>query len=398
MVNSEPSARVKKEGIPKTIWILGFVSLLMDISAEMVNSLLPLYMVTSLGVSVVFVGVIEGIGQSTALIVKVFSGAVSDHLKKRKPLVVVGYMLSAFSKPFFPLATGLEALVTGKILDRLGKGIREAPRDALITEIVPAQARGEAFGLQKALDTVGAVLGPLVATALLFFWFSDIGTIFWIAVLPGLLAVLLLIWGVREPKQANATQVRKPFVFSKFKVLSAGYWWITALGAAVTLARFSEAFLLLRAQQTGIALAFVPLVMVIMSLFYALSAYPSGKLADRMDHTKLLGLGLVILLVADLLLAVNQNRLTLFAGVALWGVHMGMTQGLLSTMIAAAAPDKLLGTAFGVFNLVSGVAMLLASVLAGVLWESLGASSTFFTGATLCLIALALIWIRHRRV
>ncbi len=381
--------------LPAGIWVLGFVSLLMDISSEMIHSLLPLFMVGTLGASALMVGVIEGLAESTALIVKVFSGALSDYLGKRKGLALFGYALGALTKPLFAIAPVTGVVLTARLLDRVGKGIRGAPRDALVADIAPPEMRGAAFGLRQSLDTVGAFLGPLLAVGLMLLWANDFRAVFWVAVIPGLLAVALLLFGVREPQRHVDKKHINPIRRDNLKRLSASYWWVVGLGAVFTLARFSEAFLVLRAQQGGIPVALVPLVMVAMNLVYAVSAYPFGKLSDRMSHRTLLAIGLVVLIAADLVLAMNDHWITVLAGVALWGIHMGMTQGLLATMVADTAPVDLRGTAFGFFNLVSGLAMLLASVVAGLLWDRLGASFTFHAGAGFCVIALAGLVFAH---
>jgi MFS family permease len=374
--------------IPAGVWALGFVSMLMDISSEMIHSLLPLFMVGVLGASALTVGLIEGMAEATALIVKVFSGALSDYLGKRKGLALFGYALGALTKPLFAMAPTMGIVLTARLLDRVGKGIRGAPRDALVADISPAEIRGAAFGLRQSLDTVGAFLGPLLAVGLMLLWANDFRAVFWVAVIPGLLAVAVLLFGVREPERHQGEKKVNPIRRENIKRLNASYWWVVGVGAVFTLARFSEAFLVLRAQQGGIPLALVPLVMVAMNLVYAGAAYPFGQLSDRMNHKTLLAWGLVVLIAADLVLATNDHWTTVLAGVALWGLHMGITQGLLATMVADTAPANLRGTAFGVFNLVSGVAMLIASTVAGLLWDQLGASFTFYAGAAFCVIAL----------
>jgi len=356
-------------GLPGGIWALGLVSLLMDISSEMIHSLLPLFMVGVLGTSALTVGLIEGIAESTALIVKIFSGALSDYLGKRKGLAVLGYALGAFSKPLFALAPSAGMVLGARFLDRVGKGIRGAPRDALVADIAPAEIRGAAFGLRQSLDTVGAFLGPLLAVGLMLLWANDFRAVFWVAVVPGLLAVLLLVFGVREPQRHSGERKVNPIRRTNLKRLGSAYWWVVGIGAVFTLARFSEAFLVLRAQQGGIPVALVPLVMVAMNLVYAATAYPFGRLSDRINHRILLAGGLAVLIAADLVLAADDHWTTVLAGVGLWGIHMGMTQGLLATMVADTAPVDLRGTAYGFFNLVSGVAMLAASILAGLLWD-----------------------------
>lgn len=374
--------------IPPGVWALGFVSMLMDISSEMVHSLLPLFMVGTLGASALTVGLIEGIAESTALTVKIFSGTLSDYLGKRKALAVFGYALGALTKPLFALAPSVGVVLTARFLDRIGKGIRGAPRDALLADIVPADIRGAAFGLRQALDSVGAFLGPLLAVGLMLLWANDFRAVFWVAVIPGLFAVALLIFGVREPERHQGEKKTNPIRRENLKRLSTSYWWVVGIGAVFTLARFSEAFLVLRAAQSGVPVAMVPLVMVAMNLIYAGSAYPFGRLSDRMSHKTLLAWGLVVLIAADLVLASNSHWTTVLAGVALWGIHMGMTQGLLATMVADTAEADLRGTAFGFFNLVSGLAMLIASAVAGLLWDRLGASFTFYAGAAFTGVAL----------
>jgi MFS family permease len=374
--------------IPAGIWVLGFVSLLMDISSEMIHSLLPMFMVGTLGASALLVGVIEGIAEATALIVKVFSGALSDYLGKRKGLAVFGYALGALTKPLFALSSSLGLVLAARLLDRVGKGMRGAPRDALVADIAPPELRGAAFGLRQSLDTVGAFLGPLLAVGLMLLWADDFRAVFWVAVVPGILAVVLLVFGIREPAQSHGKKRQIPIRRADLQRLGERYWWVVGLGAVFTLARFSEAFLVLRAQQTGIAVALVPLVMVAMNVVYSFTAYPFGKLSDRFSHRALLAWGLVVLVFADLLLAAGSHWSVMLAGVALWGVHMGMTQGLLATMVADTAPADLRGTAFGMFNLVSGVSMLVASAVAGLVWDQLGASFTFYMGAIFSGLAL----------
>lgn len=361
--------------------MLGLVSMLMDISSEMIHSLLPLFMVTSLGASTVAVGLVEGLAESLALMVKVFSGTLSDYLGKRKALAVFGYALGAFSKPLFAIASSVGLVLTARLIDRVGKGMRGAPRDALVADLTPPALRGAAFGLRQSLDTVGAFLGPVVSVGLMLMWANNFRGVFWVAVVPGLMAVALLVFGIREPVDHHAHTGINPIQSDNLTKLGPGYWWVVGTGAVFTLARFSEAFLVLRAQQGGISIALAPLVMVVMNVVYAATAYPFGKLSDTMSHTKLLALGLAALISADVVLASNNHWQAVLVGVALWGVSMGVTQGLLAAMVANESPAQLRGTAFGLFNLITGVAMLVASVVAGVLWDRLGASFTFYAGA-----------------
>jgi len=374
--------------IPKSIWVLGFVSLLMDVSSEMIHSLLPLYMVTTLGTSVLAVGLIEGVAEATALIVKIFSGVLSDYLGQRKRLALLGYALGAFTKPLFAIATSSGLILSARIIDRVGKGIRGAPRDALVAEIAPAHLRGAAFGLRQSLDTVGAFLGPLLAVGLMILWANDFRAVFWVAVIPGLLAVLLLFLGVTEPKQNHTNHRINPISIANLKRLNGAYWWVVIIGALFMLARFSEAFLVLKGQQSGIPIAYTPLIMVAMNIIYAATAYPFGKLSDRLSHTRLLAFGLIVLISADLVIANSHHWSTLLFGLTLWGIHMGITQGLLAALVAATSPKDLLGTAYGFFNLMSGIALLVASALAGLVWDLYGSSATFYAGAVFCGLTL----------
>jgi MFS family permease len=342
------------------------------------------------------VGLIEGAAEATALIVKVFSGVLSDWLGRRKVLAVMGYGLGAASKPLFALAASGGWILGARLIDRVGKGIRGAPRDALVADLAPADLRGAAFGLRQALDTVGAFLGPLLAMALMVLWADDFRAVFWVAVIPGALSVALLVFGVQEPPHRNGGKTINPLQRENLRRLPAAYWWVVGIGAFFTLARFSEAFLVLRAQQGGLPLAFTPLVMIAMNLIYALAAYPFGALADRTDHRTLLAWGLALLIVADLLLAHNAHWTWTWAGVSFWGLHMAMTQGLLAAMVADTAPAELRGTAYGIFNLMSGMALLVASVLAGWLWDRFGAATTFEAGAVFCLLALVAMAVRRK--
>jgi MFS family permease len=383
-----PSSTRSPGRIPSGVWALGFVSLFMDVSSEMIHSLLPLFMVTTLGASMVAVGIVEGLAESLALAVKVFSGTLSDYLGKRKALALFGYTLGACSKPLFALASGLGLVVAARLLDRVGKGLRGAPRDALVADITPPHLRGAAFGLRQALDTVGACIGPFLAMGLMLLWADDFRAVFWVAVIPGLMAVALLMFGVQEPAPSAIRTWTNPVSLDNITRLGRPYWWVVGIGAVFTLARFSEAFLVLRAQQGGIPLAFVPLVLVVMNLSYAITAYPFGRLADTVSHYRLLMYGLLVLIAADVVLASTVHWSGVLLGVGLWGLHMGMTQGLLAAMVADTAPSDLRGTAYGFFSLAAGCAMLAASILAGLLWDSLGASFTFRAGAVFCVVAI----------
>ncbi|WEK29300.1 MAG: MFS transporter [Candidatus Pseudomonas phytovorans] len=382
--NSSAGATRALPKIPRSVWALGFVSMFMDISSEMIHALLPLYMVTVLGTSVVAVGVIEGIAEATASITKAFSGALSDRLGKRKLLTVIGYGLGALTKPVFPMACGLEWLTAARFVDRVGKGIRGAPRDALVADVTPPELRGAAFGLRQALDTVGAFLGPLLAIVLMWLTANHFQTVFWVAVIPAFVAVYILIAFVREPEApATMRPLRAPLALHELVHLGPAYWRLTGLATLFTLARFSEAFLLLRAQDMGLAPMWAPAVLVLMALAYSVSAYPAGVLSDRLGRRSVLLTGLALLIAADLLLALLPGWAGLALGVAAWGLHLGFSQGIFAAMIADSAPANLRGTAFGLFNLLTGVALLVASVVAGLLWDGAGFQATFLLGAGL---------------
>jgi MFS family permease len=375
--------------IPPGVWALGFVSMLMDISSEIIHALLPVYLVTVLGASMVTVGFIEGIAEATASITKVFSGALSDWLGKRKLLAAIGYGLAAFTKPIFPLAPSVSWLVAARFIDRIGKGIRGAPRDALVADIAPTHLRGASFGLRQSLDTVGAFVGPALAIGLMWLTASSFQAVFWVAVIPAFLAVALLVFAVDEPERPpGLRKVQSPLSVAELKRLGLAYWWIVGIAVVFSLARFSEAFLILRAQAAGLPAMLVPLVLVLMNVAYALAAYPAGVLSDHVNRITILGVGFSLLIASDLVLGFTNGFAGVAAGVALWGLHMGFTQGLFATLVADTAPPELRGTAYGMFNLLSGLALLIASVLAGALWESVGPQSTFFAGALFTAIAL----------
>lgn len=384
--------------IPTGIWVLGFVSLLMDISSELIHSLLPIYLVTVLRTSTLAVGVIEGIAEATASITKVFSGVLSDWLGKRKLLVALGYGLAAFTKPVFPLASSVGWLVSARFVDRVGKGIRGAPRDALVADIAPAHLRGASFGLRQSLDTIGAFVGPLLAIVLMWGTANDFRGVFWVAVIPAFLSLALVIFAVHEPQsRGDQRRVTSPLSLTELRRLGQAYWWVVAVATIFTLARFSEAFLVLRAQSIGLPIMLVPAIMIVMNVVYAVAAYPAGMLSDRVDRVVVLAIGFGLLIAADLFLALSPSLSGVMIGVVLWGLHMGFTQGLLATLIADAAPADLRGTAYGMFNLLGGSAMLAASIIAGALWDVLGPEGTFLGGAAFTAIALVgLLLVRGR--
>lgn len=383
------------KNMPRGVWMLGFVSLFMDISSEMIHAVLPLFVVGTLGASAALLGLLEGIAEATAQISKVFSGVLSDRWRNRKHMALLGYGMATVVKPLFPLAGSVTAVFVARFADRVGKGIRGAPRDAMVADMTPPELRGAAYGLRQSLDTVGAFAGPLIAIGLMLLLAMDLRTLMWAAIIPGVIAVAILAFGVKEPPQGPAAARKPGFDVATVRDLGLPFWLVAGLGAVMMLARFSEAFLVLKAADVGLAVAWVPLVMVVMSGVYAVSSYPAGVLSDRLGRRGLLLAGLGVLIGADLVLAYGGSIPLVLAGVALWGLHMGLTQGILATLVADTAPVSMRGTAFGAFNLVSGLAMLAASVIAGLLWDRAGPQATFLAGAGFAaLTLLGLAWMK----
>ncbi len=377
------------ERLPREIWVLGLVSLCMDASSEMIHSVLPLFLVGVVGASAFILGLVEGLAEAAACLVKLFSGALSDRLGRRKPLVLLGYGLAALSKPLFPLADSALTVLLARVADRIGKGIRGAPRDALIADLTSPGQRGAAYGLRQSLDTTGAFLGPALAIAMLLAWPGNLRAVMWVAVVPAALACGLLVSGVREPErrrtgQNDATLPVRPAL----RRFPRQFWTVLVVVGLLTMARFSDAFLLLRAQAAGLPLAWLPAVLVLMNLAYMATAYPAGLWADRAPRRPILLLGCAVLLVADLVLAAGGSLLPVAAGVVLWGVHLGLTEGLFAALVAESAPPELRATAFGLMNLVRGVLLLPASGLAGWLWSVAGPSAAFAAGAGFVVLAM----------
>jgi MFS family permease len=399
-IPTKPNAKLSDSAglssVPRTVIALGLVALCMDTSSEMIHGLLPAFLVTVLGANGFAIGIIEGVAEATTAISRVFSGALSDWLGKRKLLVLIGYGLAAFTKPLFSLASDVGTVFIARFLDRIGKGIRGAPRDALIADLTPATLRATAFGLRQSMDTVGAFLGPLVAILMMAATGDDFRFVFWVAVIPAVLAVLLIVFGVREPTTTHEGKPQRfPLQRTEFARLGVEYWWVLSIATVLTLARFSEAFLLLAGQHAGMAIALVPGILVLMNITYAASAYPFGRLADRMSRRTLLMIGIIFLIVADIVLAAAGSVWQVLTGAAVWGLHMGATQGLLSAIVADAVPVELRGTAFGLYSFITGAALLAASVTAGLLWTVVGPGATFIAGATFAVLSLTIVRLRR---
>ncbi len=382
--------------LPRIVWLLGLVSLCMDLSSEMIHALLPVFLVSTLGASALTLGLIEGVAEGTAALVKIFSGVMSDWVGRRKPLVVLGYGLAALSKPLFPLANSAATVLLARFVDRVGKGIRGAPRDALLADTTPSEVRGAAFGLRQALDTTGALLGPLAAIGLMSLLAANVRAVFWIAALPAVAAVFALVVGIQEPQQHAASGRRSALPrWNELRSLGRPYWTVIIIGTLFSLARFSEAFLIVRALDAGLSPTWSPLALAVMNVTYVVSAYPAGKLSDQIGRLGLLIAGLLILVAADTILAISPQLIVVLIGIALWGLHLGITQGLLSALVADAAPSDLRGSAFGMFYFVTGIAAVAAGAIAGLLWKEFGAPSTFSAGAVFAAVTAAtLVW--HR--
>ena len=388
----------RRSPLPAAIWALGFTSLFMDVSSEMIHALLPLYITGTLGAGVFAVGLIEGIAEATALIVKLFSGVISDITGKRKTLALIGYGLAALTKPLFPLASSLSLIVTARFIDRIGKGIRGAPRDALVADLAPPERRGEAFGLRQSLDSFGAFLGPLIAIVLMLISQNDFNFVFWIACVPAFISVAILFLFVPERNAETKTDKKFPLAWSSLHLMPSAFWIVLGISAVLSFARISEAFLILRASDLGLPVAFAPFVLIAMNVIFAALAWPLGHLADRFSRRLLLALGVATLAAASLCLAAAASLDAVALGIALWGIHLALTQGLLATLIADAAPASLRGTAFGLFNLASGVAMLIGNMLTGWIWDMSGAESAFLLSTvTAAALLLALPWVRPSR-
>ena len=391
-------AKPFSSAIPRTVWALGFVSLLMDVSSEMIHALLPLFMAQTLGAGALWIGLVEGLGEGAALLTKVVSGVVADRFGHKKLLVFLGYGLGVLSKPLFALAGAMPVVLGARVADRIGKGLRGAPRDALVADVTPEAVRGAAFGLRQSLDAAGAFVGPLLASVLLLCWTDDYRSIFWVALIPGVLCLLLILFGVEEgnaPVDGNGEKIVKRSL-PKFHVLSnPAFRSLVVLGSLFAVARFSNAFIVLRASDAGFGATAIPLLIMGMNLVFSAASYPFGKWADKTDPKTLLAVGIGILILADLVFALLPSQWGVLIGIVLMGLHLGATQGIFSMLVAATAPENERASAFGIFGFASGLSAVAAGLLAGLLWDAFGPEATFLGGSLLALFALA--WLRLHR-
>lgn len=382
--------------IPRGIWALGFVSMFMDISSEMILGLLPLFLVQVLGASATAVGVLEGVAESVVHLFRLLSGVLSDRLGRRKTLLLIGYGIAALAKPLFPIAESFGTVFAARFVDRIGKGIRGAPRDALVADLAPPGMRGSSYGLRQSLDTIGAFLGPLGAIVCMLALGGDFRSVFWIASLPAFVSVLLLALFVSDAPGPGTMRPGQAVRWSDLGELPRAFWYVMAIAAVFTLARFSEAFLVLRAGNVGLRADFVPAVLVLMNLSYAVSSYPAGRYSDTLDRRWILLIGGAALAAADLFLAGAAGLTGLAAGIFLWGLHMGLSQGLLAALVADVAPVEKRGSAFGLFSLLSGLMMLAASAAAGAVWDRFGPAIVFHAGAGVAALGMMGLYIDMR--
>jgi len=367
------------------IALLGLVSLLTATSSAMVYGLLPVFLVKVLGASIGIVGVMEGLAEASNSAMRLLSGITSDWIGRRKPVVAFGYLLSAANKLVFPMAESVSIVFVARLVDRFGKGVRDAPRDALISDLTPSHIRGSGFGLRTALYTMGFVLGPLAAIGLMVASGDNFRLVFAIAVAPAFAAVGILLFAIGEDPAQSSREARFRIRLSHLSRLPAAFWWSISVASLLSLARYSPAFLVLKASDVGIDPAFVPLILVFTHTVFSAAAYPFGALADRVDHRLQLALAVAVLLAADLVLAAGGTMVTAFLGASLWGLQMGVSEGLLSASVANAAPDDLRGTAFGIYQLAFGLAAFGASGTAGALWSIGGPPLAF--GVSACVAA-----------
>ncbi len=382
--------------LPATVWILGIASLLNDVSTEIIHSVLPLYMVTALGASFIAVGLLEGTAEALASVLKVGAGGLSDLLGKRKALVVSGYALSTLVKGCYALAGDMTMVMIARLGDRVGKGIRVGPRDALVADSTSPEQRGAAYGLRQSLDTVGAVIGPGLSFVLLSLWHMDYKNIFAIAIVPGIIAVLLLLIGVREPEKRESKSDDKKLHKDLLKRLSPAYWSLVVVSFLFNLGNSSDAFILLKGKEAGLALGMVPLMLVVMNVFYAACAYPAGKLSDKLGRVAMLRVGLLFYALVYLGFAFCNTQWQVWTLMALYGVQLGLTQGTLLALVSDVTDADTRGTAFGMISLVTGLALLPASLIAGFLWQNVGSWATFGAGTVCSVVALIVFSIWYR--
>jgi MFS family permease len=376
--------------LPRNVWVLGCVSLLMDLSSEIYHALLPAFVTIVLGLPATALGAIDGIAEATANFAKLGSGRLSDRSNRRKPWIIAGYGLAALSKPLFPIASSAATLMVARFADRIGKGIRGSPRDAMIADETPPKILGRAFGLRQTLDTVGALLAPLVAIGLMALFASDIRAVYWVAILPAAASFMLAWLALREPEKHRRSTKQAPF-FRGFRELSRDTKRLLVVGFLFGLARFSEAFLILKGIEVGLSEALSPLTLALFNLAYVVLAYPAGALSDRISPRTILIAGMGALIAGDLILSQSLGLAGVFTGVALWGAHMALTQGIFSRLIADSAPEPQRATSFGAFWFVTGIASLLASLGAGWLWDRQGSAATFLTSAGIAAMAVAML-------
>lgn len=374
--------------LSKNVKALGLVSFLNDASSDMVYPLIPIFLTKTLGASFIMVGVIEGIAESTASLLKVFSGWLSDKWKKRKNLTVLGYTLSMIAKPLLALAQLPWHVLFVRFSDRFGKGLRQAPRDALIAESTQEAHLGYAYGFHKAMDTLGATVGPIIAILLLPILNNNLRSLFLFSFVASFLAVLTLMAFVREP---HHTHSEKRFPKLSFKILPRSYKFFLAALAVFALGNFSDAFLFLRAQNVGIAAVFIPVLYALSNIFFAGFATPFGKLADRIGPHKIMIAGYGVFALTHLGFALVASPLTVWFLFPLFGIFSAMTESIQKTITVKISDNELKGTMLGLMHTTIGIFQLPASIIAGLLWDKINPRAPFFFGSSLTILALALL-------
>ena len=377
---------MKDRKIDKNVFMLGAVSLFTDISSQMIYPLLPVFLSSVLGVSIVFIGLLEGVAESTASILKVFSGWYSDKLRKRKPIIFFGYSLSTIGKPFFYLATAGWHVLIIRFIDRVGKGIRTSPRDALVADSSRPEERGRAFGIQRSMDRMGAFLGPLVAFAILPLLNNNLRLLFLFSFFPALIAVFIIVFFVKEKLHAQDSSKRiEPF---SLKYFSRDFKMFVFILAVFTLGNSSNVFLILRAKDLGVKIVFIPIIWLMYNFISSILSTPLGGLSDKIGRKKTTLLGFLVYGAVYLGFAFSNTQSLIWVFMGLYGVYYALSEGVLRAYVADLVEDKsVLATAYGVYHTVTGLCMFPASLLMGILWQQFNPTVAFGFGASLALVS-----------
>ncbi|MBI5682857.1 MAG: MFS transporter [Deltaproteobacteria bacterium] len=369
----------------------------MDISSEMIYPLVPLFLATILGTTKTTIGIIEGVAESTASILKVFSGYLSDKLGRRKLLMGLGYGVSVLSRPIMGLSVSWSQVLAARFIDRLGKGIRTAPRDAIIADSVETNNLGKAFGFHRAMDTVGAVIGPAIAFFLLLIFSNNFRLIFWLSMIPGLIAVALIIFFITEKRKSRDELAKLPKL--TIKDFDGNFRHYMIVIALFSIGNTSDAFLILRAENLGVDKEYIPVVYLLFNLVYSMSSMPLGILADKIGFRKTIILSFILYAAVYLGFGLADSAYHVLFLFCIYGVFKGMSEGTQRAYLATLSPPERKATAFGIYHMVVGFALLPASIIGGFLWDRIGPHATFFYGALTGILSavLFIVLIRNRR-